>query len=179
MTRYAAFLRSVNVGGKNTVPMAECRSCFERAGFTEVKTVLNSGNVVFSGEEEDTASLSRRIETMLRERFGFEIPVFVIRKEDLSDLLGSAPEWWGGEDRAIYDNLIFVMPPTAPPDVFREFGAPKDGLETAQECGSAIFWSFSRKEYQKTNWWPKTANTEIGARLTIRTANTVRKVAAF
>ena len=39
-----------------------------------------------------------------------------------------------------------------------------------------IFWSFSRKDYQKTNWWPKTTNTNVSKKLTIRTANTVRKI---
>lgn len=39
-----------------------------------------------------------------------------------------------------------------------------------------MFWSFSRKDYQKTNWWSKTAGAAIGPMLTIRTANTVRKI---
>ena len=52
----------------------------------------------------------------------------------------------------------------------------KEGLEQIQEYEQAIFWSFSRKEYQKTNWWSKTANSSIGSKLTIRTANTVWKI---
>jgi len=39
-----------------------------------------------------------------------------------------------------------------------------------------FFWSFSRKDYQKTNWWPKTTNTNVSKKLIIRTANTVRKI---
>ena len=45
-----------------------------------------------------------------------------------------------------------------------------------QNYKDVIFWSFSRKDYQKTNWWPKTTNTNVSKKLTIRTANTVRKI---
>ena len=51
MRRYIALLRGVNISGKNKVPMAELKLGFESLGFTDVRTWLNSGNVVFSGEE--------------------------------------------------------------------------------------------------------------------------------
>ena len=177
MDRYAALLRAINVGGKNKVPMAELRQCFESLGFTDVKTVLNSGNVIFSAGEGGPAALTERIEAALRERFCFDIPAFVISRDALSDILRCAPDWWGSGDKAIYDELIFLMPPTTLRDVHEALGKPKDGLERVMDGGQAIFWSFDRKNYQKTNWWPKTAGTAIGARLTIRTANTVRTIA--
>ena len=52
----------------------------------------------------------------------------------------------------------------------------KEGLEKIQNYKDVIFWSFSRKDYQKTNWWPKTANTNVSKKITIRTANTIRKI---
>ena len=73
-------------------------------------------------------------------------------------------------------NLIFILPPARFPDVYREIGEPKECLEWIQEYRSAVFWSFSRKDYQKTNWWSRTARADIGSKLTIRTANTVRKI---
>ena len=53
MKRYAAFLRGINISGKNKVPMAELKKRFEKLSFKEVKTYLNSGNVLFSSEEEN------------------------------------------------------------------------------------------------------------------------------
>ena len=53
MKRYIAFLRGVNISGKNKVPMAELKKCFEKLGFGEVKTYLNSGNVIFSSDEDN------------------------------------------------------------------------------------------------------------------------------
>lgn len=87
-----------------------------------------------------------------------------------------APDWWGNEDQEIYDNLIFIMPPATFADVFKEIGEAKEGLEKILGYKEAIFWSFSRKNYQKSNWWSKTARADISNKLTIRTANTVRKL---
>ena len=68
------------------------------------------------------------------------------------------------------------MPPTTPVEVCREIGEPKEEFEKIKSYKNAIFWSFNRKNYQKTNWWSKTASANISGKLTIRTANTVRKV---
>ncbi len=116
---------------------------------------------------------------MLKDRFDFDIPIAVIPKEQLMDILHNAPEWWGNEDKEIYDNLIFIIPPTTFTDIFNKIGEPKHELEKIKNYKNAIFWSFSRKDYQKTNWWPKTANASIRNSLTIRTANTVKKIAAM
>ena len=176
MKRYIALLRGINISGKNKVPMAELRKCFETLDFMEVKTCLNSGNVIFSCKDTDAAELVNRIERMIQHQFSLNIPVFVIPQEELADILRHAPDWWGTENQEIYDNLIFILPPATFPDIYHEIGAPKEGLEQIQEYQSVVFWSFSRKDYQKTNWWPKTASVSIGSKLTIRTANTVCKI---
>ena len=177
MKRYIALLRGINISGKNKVPMAELKKGFEGLAFTEVKTYLNSGNVAFTSSETDLPTLSGQIGRMLQRQFHFDIPVFVLSQEKLTDILHHAPVWWGSENKEIYDNLIFILPPASFADVYREIGEPKEGLERIQEYGDAIFWSFLRKDYQKTNWWPKTASVDIRSKLTIRTANTVRKIA--
>lgn len=143
---FAAFLRGINISGKNKIPMTELKKGFEKLGLEGVKTYLNSGNVVFSSEE-------------------------------LEDILQHAPDWWGDENKDIYDNLIFILPPLTFTDVLREIREPKESLERVMDYKNAVFRSFVRKDYQKTNWWSKTASSDIVGKLTIRTANTVRKTA--
>lgn len=176
MKRYIAFLRGVNISGRNEVIMAELKKGVERLGYEEVKTYLNSGNVIFSSNENDIGSVTKRIVMMIKSQFDLDIPVFVIAKEKLEDILRNAPDWWGNADKEIYDNLIFIMPPATFADVFNEIGDPKEELEKIQEYKEAIFWSFSRRNYQKTNWWSKTASASISNKLTIRTASTIMKV---
>jgi len=55
-------------------------------------------------------------------------------------------------------------------------GNPKEEYEKVHNYKNVVFWSFNRKDYQKTNWWRETANTNISGKITIRTANTVRKI---
>ena len=54
MKRYVALLRGINISGKNKLSMAELKKGFEKLAFEEVKTYLNSGNVIFSSDEDDT-----------------------------------------------------------------------------------------------------------------------------
>ena len=169
-------MRGVNISGKNKVPMAELKRCFEELDFSEVKTYLNSGNVAFSSDEDNIEVLTSQAEMIINRQFGLDIPVFVISKEKLEDILQNAPEWWGDENKEIYDNLIFIMPPATFSAVWGEIGEPKEELEKIKEYRETVFWSFSRKDYQKTNWWSKTASANISSKLTIRTANTVRKI---
>lgn len=176
MKRYVALLRGINISGKNKIAMAELKKEFEKLAFEEVKTYLNSGNVIFSSSENDTKRFTSQIEGMIKNQFDLDIPVFVISREALEDILHNAPEWWGNDNKEIYDNLIFIIPPAKFSDVYDEIGEPKKELEKIADYKNVIFWSFSRKDYQKTNWWSKTANANIGSKLTIRTANTVRKL---
>lgn len=179
MKRYIALLRGVNVSGKNKISMAELKKGAEGLGLKEVKTCLNSGNVIFSSREGEEAALAERMEAMIKERFGSSVPVFVISQERLCGILQSAPVWWGTGDKEVYDNLIFLIPPVTFEEVLGGMGEPKEGLERIWHCQGTVFWSFRRKDYQKTNWWPKTAGPGIGASLTIRTAGTVRKLAGM
>lgn len=156
--------------------MAELKKGFEKLCFEDVRTYLNSGNVMFSCDEDDIAGITQEIEELIRNTFDLDIPVFVIKIEKLKAILRHAPEWWGTDNKKIYDNLIFIMPPTTFAEVYEAIGEPKAGLEQIMEYDNAVFWSFDLKDHRKTNWWPKTASLPIGSRLTIRTANTVRKL---
>ena len=180
MTRYVALLRGVNVSGKNKLSMADLKAALEALPAAEVKTYLNSGNAAFSSEETDVPALTQALGDLLRTRCGLSVPVLVLPQADLASALDQAPDWWGSEDKEIYDNLIFLIPPVTLAQVHDGLGDPKDGLEWAQDHQEAmIFWSFRRKDYQKTNWWPRTASVPVGQQLTIRTAGTVRKLAVL
>ena len=69
MTAYVAFLRAVNVGGKNKVPMARLRDALAAAGLEEVATVLQSGNVVFRSRSPPRA-VAKVVAGTIEEAFG-------------------------------------------------------------------------------------------------------------
>lgn len=176
LNRYVAFLRGINISGKNKISMAELKQGFEELGYSEVKTYLNSGNVLFSVEDGDIDELQHIIQKMILDKFGLEIPVYVISRDYLAKIIENAPLWWLDEDKDKYHNLIFVISPYKADGICHEIGEPSEGLEQIQIYDNVIFWTFDRKSYNKCNWWKKTAATGIAEKLTIRTANTVRKI---
>ena len=149
MRRYIALLRGINISGKNKVPMAELKKGFETLAFVEVKTYLNSGNVIFSSDEDNIRKLTDKIEEMIKNQFGLDIPVFVLSREALEDILQNAPDWWGSENKEIYDNLIFIISSAKFSDVYNEIVELKKELEKIEDYKEVIFCSFSRKDYQK------------------------------
>lgn len=175
--RYIALLRGINISGKNKISMPDLKVSLTEKGFTDVKTYLNSGNVLFSDDDSNAVKLAERISTIILETFHLEIPVFVISQDKLKCLLSRAPDWWGSENKDIYDNLIFAIPPHRIETVAEKIGEPSAELEKVKISGNTAFWSFDRKLYAKANWWKKTAVSGIGEMITIRTANTLRKIA--
>lgn len=159
--------------------MAELKSCFIELGCADVLIHLNIGNIVFSIDESTEIVLADKIKAMIQERFGLDIPVFVVLQEELKDLLSKAPVWWGTDDKEIYDNLIFVMLSATVEMIAEIIGEPTKELEQIRICENAAFWSFDRKKYAKANWWKKTASAGIGEMITMRTANTLKKIVAM
>lgn len=76
MTTNIALLRAINVGGRNLIPMAELRVLFESLGYTKVRTLLQSGNVVFEAKEKG-AALERELEQHTEKRFKIQVDYFV------------------------------------------------------------------------------------------------------
>jgi uncharacterized protein (DUF1697 family) len=75
--RGVALLRAVNVGGANRLAMADLRAAMERSGLADVRTLLQSGNAVFSSSRRSTSADERAIRSSLREHCGIDTDVFV------------------------------------------------------------------------------------------------------
>lgn len=90
MTRYAAFLRGVNLG-KRTTRSADLKAAFEAMGYEGVRTLIASGNVLFEADKEDDAALAATIEKGLHHKFGFEVGVVLRSIDDLKAMVASEP----------------------------------------------------------------------------------------
>ncbi len=89
VTRYAAFLRGINIGGR-TIPMPELSAMFTAAGATDVATYIQSGNVVFT-KSGSLGDLAAKVERAIEKRTGFSAPVIVRSEDELRSLLERAP----------------------------------------------------------------------------------------
>lgn len=91
MARWVVLLRGVNVGKGHRVPMADFKGLLEGLGFSEVKTLLNSGNAVATLAGGSPSGLSASIAAALRDQLGVETPVIVKSDSELSAILRGAP----------------------------------------------------------------------------------------
>jgi uncharacterized protein (DUF1697 family) len=109
MTTYLALLRGINVSGKKTVPMAKLKESFAELGFAEVKTYLQSGNVVFQAKKTPPAKLAGEIEAAISRDFGHEVSVLVLTADQLDAIASHNPLWpkSGGEETHFHATFVF------------------------------------------------------------------------
>ena len=91
MTRFVSLFRGINVGGHQQVKMDALKALHTSLGFKDVATYIQSGNVVFTGDNEDTAQLQRRIEDSFVQKFGFSTKVIVRTAAELQDIITHNP----------------------------------------------------------------------------------------
>jgi uncharacterized protein (DUF1697 family) len=115
LTRYALLLRGVNVGTKNSLPMAELRTILTEAGCTDVRTYVQSGNAVFA-TTLDVAALTQTIEAALERRMGRPIATTLRTLRQLRAIVAARPF---GEVASSHARLCvtFLSQPPAPADI--------------------------------------------------------------
>ena len=91
MASHVALLRGINVGGRNKVPMTDLREVVTSLGHTGVTTYIQSGNVLFSTADTDTAKLAAALESAIGERFGIWASVVVLSRDELARGAGQQP----------------------------------------------------------------------------------------
>jgi len=174
MEQYIAFLRGINVGGKNTVSMPVLKSIFLEHGFYNVGTYINSGNILFASETVQEEKLKEQCETLIYDKLHLSIPVTILSVKDLREALNHAPLWWGQEETSKH-NAIIVIPPVTVDEIFKEVGESKPEYEKVDYYGKIIFWSAPFETFSRTRW-SKIVGTSAYNSITIRNANTVRKL---
>jgi uncharacterized protein (DUF1697 family) len=91
MMTYIAMLRGINVGRGKVVKMERLRTLFATLGFGEVRTYVQSGNVVFQSERKSPAELTRTIEAKIQRDFGFTVPVLINTSKELAPIVRNNP----------------------------------------------------------------------------------------
>lgn len=171
--RYVALLRGINVGGNNKVKMSELKTVFEQAGTGDVRTYINSGNVIFTAEEQDRATLATRLEAAIAGHFGFPVPVLVRDIDEIRSIVGSlAPDW--ANDDAMKCDVIFLWPDADRESLLDELDV-REGIDIATYTPGAIIWRVDRADVTKSRL-VRVVGTPIYLQMTIRNCNTARKL---
>jgi uncharacterized protein (DUF1697 family) len=170
---YVALLRGINVGGKNAVSMAKLKSSFEKLGFDNVKTYINSGNVIFTTPTTPPRKLESVIETALARAFGFPIRVLIRDLREMERVVKSLPKQWKGST-ALRCNVIFLGHPIDKPSIVRSLRA-KEGVDSVMYRKGALFWSVPFKDVARSGM-TRIVGDGIYKEMTIRNQNTTRRI---
>ncbi len=173
--QYIVLLRGINVGGNNKVSMADLKTCFESLGFQNVRTYINSGNVIFETTKIDKTNLVSLCEKAIEKSFGFPIVCSVIEAAELHNALKNAPSWWGKDD-GVKHNALFVIAPASAKEIMKEVGEAKPEYEKVAAVEPIIFWSAPLVTFGRTRY-SKIVGTKSYQSITIRNANTTKKLA--
>ena len=174
---YVALLRGINVGGKNKVVMSELREQVAGVGYANVRTYINSGNLLFEADasREDVA---QRIENLLASRYDFPIRVALLTAQDYLAQLDELPDWWHG-DVARRDALFYTRGLDRD-HVRQRIEAMELGDEAVHFGEHAVFWAkFDEKQFLKTAYHKRLLREDFYREVTIRSGATVEKIAAM
>jgi uncharacterized protein (DUF1697 family) len=142
MASHVALLRGINVGGRNKVPMADLREVVTTLGHTGVTTYIQSGNVLFSTADTDTAKLAAALESAIGERFGIWASVVVLSRDDLAEVLAGNPYPDQPNPRLVHVVFLNAEPPEdllARIAAAESAAAAKGSRDTVRGVGRALF----------------------------------------
>jgi uncharacterized protein (DUF1697 family) len=176
--RYVALLRGINVGGKNKVPMAVLTEVFEGVGHTEVRTYINSGNVVFDAPRMRVADLAEELEAAIETKFGFAVRVLVLRGSAVTKIADELPDDWVNDEHSSC-NVLYLLPERASPKALDAFNH-NPAYEDARYCAGAILSRVDRSNLSRSALHKLiSTDRDLYNHTTIRNCNTARKLAAM
>jgi uncharacterized protein (DUF1697 family) len=168
---HVALLRGINVGGKNRIPMADLRETFTEHGFDQIATYIASGNVLFKSRKP-RATLERRIEAVLEDRFGMSIVTVVRTHGELRDVVEKAPSGFGGD--GYHSDVVFLKDPLTPKEAMQVVQL-REGVDQAWPGKGVVY--FARLSARRTqSKMSKIVGTPEYQKMTIRSWSTTTKL---
>lgn len=116
MKTYISLLRGINVSGQKKIKMEELRKLYENLGFTDVKSYIQSGNLIFQYEEEDIGTIQEKIEKVIQENYEFEVKVLVLTPSDLQEIFNQNPF----EEEQVYFTFLYQEPESIPTEAIEK-----------------------------------------------------------
>ncbi|TFB53781.1 DUF1697 domain-containing protein [Cryobacterium sp. Hz7] len=141
MAGWVALLRGINVNGI-TITMADLRAVFRGLGYTDVRTVLASGNVLFTAGETDAAALKATIERALSDNFGYQAWIVLLGVDALDRVARAFP--FDAERDGWHPYVVFGSARTALEELLEAAGEPDPETEQVRPGTGVLYWQVRR-----------------------------------
>jgi len=172
LTTYVALLRGINVGGNSIVSMKELKLCFEELGFQDVRTYINSGNIIFKAPQRSLPGLVKMIESGIKAHRQMDIRVIVKTQNDIAAICRKIPREWV-TDKFMRTDVMFLWEEVDSPEVIATIPI-NPSVDNLLHVKGAVIWNVTRTNYGKSKL-PKIIGTRLYKNMTARNANTTRK----
>jgi uncharacterized protein (DUF1697 family) len=170
-----ALLRGINVGGR-IIKMADLKSCLEKAGFGEVKTLLQSGNVIFESSSKTEAVLKDKIEQTLTKTFGYPAKVQVIKVDELARIIKKYPFKIG--DPKLQNYVVFLEENLAG-ELASELARQDLENEQIKQFETVIYWQVEKGMTIKSPFSKYLTKAKYKQFNTVRNLNTLKRIAGL
>jgi uncharacterized protein (DUF1697 family) len=172
--RAVALLRGVNVGGVRFA-MADLQAALEAAGFSDVRTVLASGNVVLTAADDDPRAIAVAVSAVIQERFGFDVAVIAVSLPVVREAVDEYPfersadrhayAIFGDEDAALADLV----------DAARAAGSDEDEVRPGEDV---VYWSVPKGRTLDSPFGKRFGRWQRAGAVTTRNIATLEKILA-
>jgi uncharacterized protein (DUF1697 family) len=173
MARHVLLLRGINLGPSRRIPMAELRTLLADAGYEDVATYVQSGNIVLTSSDK-SAALEEAVGALISERFGFEVPVCARSASELAKVLAHDPIPGGGDDPKHYQ--VTFLAQRAPAATVRKIEELALDSERLAVHGREIY-TFHPDGIARSKLAKELSAKALGIASTSRNWTTVRKLA--
>ncbi|MCR8666714.1 DUF1697 domain-containing protein [Aestuariibaculum sp. M13] len=171
MKPYIALLRGINVSGQKKIPMADLRKLLAEEGFNNVKTYIQSGNVVFQSDVKDEKSIAETISKAILKQFGFDVSVLVKTPEVFQTIFEASP-FSEEEKKKSYFMLLFEEPNAELVKGIQQLSASEEQFTITENC----IYFFSSNGYGKTKFNNNFFERKLNVIATARNYNTMLKL---
>jgi uncharacterized protein (DUF1697 family) len=172
MARLVVLLRGVNLGSRNRISMPELRGALEDAGYDDVRTYLQSGNVVLTSTAS-AKKVARECERLIADRFGLEIGVVARTRNELAKVVMRNPFARVAKDPKRYQVSFLETKPAT--KVVRELESVAADREEIISIGREIY-AWHPAGVARSKLWAQLAGKNLGVTATARNWTTVTKL---
>lgn len=172
--KYVALLRGINVGGNNIIKMTALKACFEKLGFSNVSSFIQSGNIIFESPVKNSIALVDKIEKALSKTFKYKSTIVIVSDKQLQQAVENAPKGFGQSPAKYRYDVLFLRPNLLAKDTIKMLPL-KDGVDQAFAGKSVIY--FSRLDSKATqSKLSRLVSLPIYQDMTIRNWNTTARL---
>ena len=173
-TRYIALLRGINVGGNNIIKMVALKACFEKMGFTDVATYIQSGNVAFNTTTTAEETIQTTISNNLLATFNYNLPVVVVSQENIICMVNTAPKSFGIAKELYKYDVLFLKPPLTAAQAMAQIEL-QEGIDQAM-AGKGVLYFSRLISGDGKSYLEQIVKLPIYKQMTIRNWNTTRRL---